>query len=188
MKTLFAITYDDAPTARAALQDVQGLQQGATISLIDAVLVSRTPDGAVKLDQSVNTTMMGAASGAMWGSLIGLLFLSPLLGAAVGATAGALGGYATDYGISDEFMKSVGQRLAGRSTTLFIMASAMTPDKVANTLGRHGGQIAYTSMPEDVEERFKSRFQPQPAQGRSTQPTSAEPGVLPGPTPDLPGS
>lgn len=158
MKTLFAITYDDGAKARAALADVQTLQKGATISLMDAVIVTRSPDGAVKLDQSVNTTAIGALSGAMWGSLIGLLFLSPLLGAAVGAGAGALSGYATDYGISDEFMKQIGQRQPGHATTLFILASEITPDKVADVLGRHGGEITYTSMPDDVEERFKARF------------------------------
>ncbi|MCO4054062.1 MAG: DUF1269 domain-containing protein [Bosea sp.] len=160
MKTLFAITYPATTSARAALQDVQAMQKGATISLIDAVLVTRTSDGAVKLEQSVNTTAIGALSGAMWGSLIGLLFLNPLLGAAVGATAGALSGYATDYGISDEFMNTIGQRLAGHTTTLFILAAELTPDKVAAALARHGGDIAYTSMPDDIEERFRSRFEP----------------------------
>jgi uncharacterized membrane protein len=170
MKTLFAITYPAAASARAALEDVQAMQKGATISLVDAVLVTRTPDGAVKLEQSVNTTAIGAVSGAMWGSLIGLLFLNPLLGAAVGATAGALSGYATDYGISDEFMTTMGQRLAGHTTTLFILAADLTPDKVADALARHGGEIAYTSMPDDIEERFRSRFEPN---RRATAETSA---------------
>ena len=56
----------------------------------DAVVAVRQPDGHVKLNQLVNTTAVGAASGGMWGALVGLLFLNPLLGAAIGAGAGAL--------------------------------------------------------------------------------------------------
>ena len=160
MKTLFAVTYADPEKARLALSELEELQAGATIALVDAVIVTRSEDGAVKLDQKINTTAIGAVSGAMWGSLIGLLFLSPILGAAVGAGAGALSGYATDYGISDSFMTKMAERMTGSSSTLFVLASEMTPDKVADVLNRHGGQVAYTSMPDDVEDRFKARFAP----------------------------
>jgi uncharacterized membrane protein len=158
MKTLFAISYPDVDTARAALSSLQGLQKGATISIADAVIVTRDADGAVKLDQSINMTAVGAASGALWGSLIGLLFLSPLIGAAVGATAGAVSGYMTDYGISDEFMRDMGQKQSGARATLFILAGNLTADKVAAVLNVNGAEVIYTSMPDDIEERFKLRF------------------------------
>lgn len=158
MKTLFAVTYRSVEDSRAALAKLGDQQKAQTISLMDAVIVTRTPDGGVKLDQSVNTTAMGALSGAMWGSLIGLLFLSPLLGAALGAAAGAASGYATDYGISDEFMTSMGQKLSGTGATLFVLASDMTADKIAETIGSDTAEVVYTSMPDDLEQRFKSKF------------------------------
>jgi uncharacterized membrane protein len=158
MKTLFAISYTTIDHARAALDRLKALQGGATISLADAVIVTRSADGAVKLDQSVNMTALGATSGALWGSLVGLLFLSPLLGAAVGATAGAVGGYFSDYGIADDFMRGLAQKQSGERVTLFILAADMTPDKVADALSIDGGDVIYTSMPDDVESRFKARF------------------------------
>lgn len=160
MRSLFAITYPSPEAARHALGEIRRLQEGATLAALDAVVAVHGADGSVKLEQSVNTTAMGAASGALWGSLIGLLFLNPLLGGAVGASAGAVAGYATDYGISDEFMKSMGARQPAGSATLFVLASDMTPDKVASTLGRGGGEVVYTSMPADIEERFKALFAP----------------------------
>jgi uncharacterized membrane protein len=70
MKTLFAVTYPSAADARAAMAKLADLQKGQTITVMDAVIVSRSSDGAVKLEQSLNTTAMGAVSGALWGSLI----------------------------------------------------------------------------------------------------------------------
>ena len=158
MSTLFAVTYPDPQRAKDALAKLQAEQRGATISIADAVIVTRSSDGGVKLDQMVNTTAIGAASGALWGSLIGLLFLAPLAGAAIGAAAGAASGYFSDYGISDTFMKDLGARTSGVSATLFILAGQMTADKIADVLGEPGASVLYTSMPDDLEARFKSHF------------------------------
>lgn len=158
MKTLFAVTYPSADAARAALAKLADLQKGQTLTIADAVVVTRSSDGAVKLEQTLNTTAIGALSGALWGSLIGLIFLSPLLGAALGAAAGAASGYATDYGISDEFMTSMGQKMSGNTTALFVLAADMSAEKVADAIGSAQGDVLYTSMPEDLEQRFKAKF------------------------------
>ncbi len=158
MTTLFAIQYPSSTHCREALIKLGELQRGAAITMIDSAIASRSTDGSVKLEQAVNTTTAGALSGALWGSLVGLLFLSPLTGAAVGATTGAVGGYATDYGISDSFMIEMGKNLEADSATLFVLASEMTADKVASALAINSGQVAYTSMPEDIESRFRGKF------------------------------
>jgi uncharacterized membrane protein len=158
MRTLFAVTYPTIIDARTARDKLKDMQEGATISLLDAVIVSRSKDGAVKLDQAFNMTAAGAASGALWGSLLGLLFLSPLIGAAIGAGAGALGGYTSDYGISDSFMKTMGEKLENDAATLFVLASDMTPDRVASALAISGAKVAYTSMPDDLERQFSEKF------------------------------
>jgi uncharacterized membrane protein len=53
------------------------------------VVAIRGAGGVVRIKQSVNLVSLGAASGglggAMWGSLIGLLFLNPLAGFAIGS-------------------------------------------------------------------------------------------------------
>ena len=52
----------------------------------------RQPDGKVNLKQSINLVGIGAASGglsgALWGSVVGLLFLNPLAGMTVAALLG----------------------------------------------------------------------------------------------------
>jgi uncharacterized membrane protein len=96
MADLIVIAYDTEATAEAARRKLFELQKEYLIELGDAVVAVRQPDGHVKLNQLVNTTAAGAASGGMWGALVGLLFLNPLLGAAIGAGAGALSGRFTD--------------------------------------------------------------------------------------------
>ena len=99
MADLIIIAYHTLATAEAARKKPIELQAEYLIELSDAVVAEREVDGGVKLHQPVNLTAVGAASGGMWGALIGMLFLNPLLGAAMGA--GALSGKFTDIGIND---------------------------------------------------------------------------------------
>ena len=155
MNSLFAVVFDDRASADAALGDLAGLQRGQVLALHDAVFVTRTADGGVRLDQSVNIAAAGALSGAFWGSLVGLIFLSPLLGAAVGAAAGGVSGYLTDYGINDDFARQMGERLEPGRVALFVLASDVTPEKVAEALRPRGGELFYSSFAPEVEQRFR---------------------------------
>ncbi len=160
MNSLFAVVFDDRAKADAALGDLVKLQGGQVLSLHDAVFVTRTPDGGVKLDHSVNIAAAGALSGAFWGSLVGLIFLAPLLGAAVGAAAGGMSGYLTDYGVNDDFARQMGEKLESGRVALFVLASNVTPERVAETLQPRGGELFYSSFAPDVESRFRAGIRP----------------------------
>ena len=126
MSTLIAIAYPDRDTAEQVRQELIKATKEHLVRLEDAVIVEREADGKVKLHQAMNTTVAGAAGGAMWGGLIGLIFLAPLLGMAVGAAAGALGGKMSDVGVDDTFMKDLGERLqpGAAAITVSLMWSA----------------------------------------------------------------
>ncbi len=160
MNSLFAVVFDDRAKADAALGDLVKLQGGQVLSLHDAVFVTRTPDGGVKLDQSVNIAAAGALSGAFWGSLVGLIFLAPLLGAAVGAAAGGMSGYLTDYGVNDDFARQMGEKLEPGRVALFVLASNVTPERVAEALRPRGGELFYSSFAPDVENSFRAGIRP----------------------------
>ena len=70
MADLIIIAYDTEATAEAARKKLLQLQKEYLIELGDAVVAVRQPEGHVKLNQLVNTTAAGAASGGMWGALI----------------------------------------------------------------------------------------------------------------------
>ena len=73
-------------------------------------------------------------SGALWGKLVGFLFLNPLAGMAigglVGAGAGALSGSLADYGINDDFVRRLGQTIPPGSSALFVLVKSVTFDKI----------------------------------------------------------
>jgi Protein of unknown function (DUF1269) len=96
MSDLIAIVYPTEEIAEQVRQRLIKLQQEYLITINDAVIAVKNDKGAVKLNQLINTTAVGAASGSFWGLLIGLLFLNPILGVALGAASGALGGVLSD--------------------------------------------------------------------------------------------
>src|SRR6478752_6395671 len=120
MSTLLAIAYPDVETA----EQVRGALIEATkehlIDLEDAVVVEHRPDGKIKLHQAMSTTGAGAAGGALWGGLIGMLFLAPLFGMAIGAASGAAAGKFTDAGVNDGFMKQLGASMPAGGAALIV--------------------------------------------------------------------
>ena len=156
MSTLIAIGYPDAATA----EEVRGVLVQATkeklVDLQDAVVVEHRSDGKIKLHQAISTTGAGAAGGALWGGLIGLLFLAPLFGMAIGAASGAVAGKVTDAGVNDDFMKQLGAKMAPGSAALIALGSSNAPDKLLERLQPYGGDVIQTSLDHEQEERLRS--------------------------------
>lgn len=149
---LVAIVYQDEFRAAEVLASVRRLQSAYLIDLADAVCVTRDkPDGKIKLHQSVNLTAAGAVSGAFWGTLVGLIFLMPFAGMAVGAAAGAISGKLSDYGIDDNFIKSLSQKMQPGSSAIFMLIRSVTMDKVEPELAKFGGELLYTNLSHDVQ-------------------------------------
>ncbi len=119
----------------------------------DVVVVTKDDKGKVKLHQAVNLTAAGAVGGTFWGMLIGLIFLNPLVGAAIGA--GALSGKLRDIGISDNFMKELGETLTAGTSALFVLVRKVTPDKVLEQLKHFKGKVLQTSLTQDKEEELR---------------------------------
>ena len=155
MPDLVIITYNSAETAEAARRKLFELQKEYLIELGDAVVAVREADGNVRLNQLINMTSVGAASGGMWGALIGLLFLNPLLGAALGAGAGALRGRFTDIGINDQFMKDAAAALTPGHAALCVLVRKVTADKVLPAMAAFGGKLLHTSFSAEQEAKLQ---------------------------------
>ena len=112
MSDLVAIAYDNLETAQQVAANAAEAQKAHVLDLEDMVIVERQADGKVKLHQP-SMAAAGAVSGALWGGLIGLLFFVPFVGMAIGAASGAAAGKMSDYGVDDNFMKQLGNKLAG---------------------------------------------------------------------------
>ena len=156
MSDLVVIAFPSEEKAEEVRQKLLGMQKEYLIELGDAVIAVKQPDGGVKLNQLFHPTAAGAASGGMWGALVGLIFMMPLVGAAIGAASGALGGYLTDLGINDKFMKDAAQSLNAGNAALFLLIRKMTTDKVTAALQGTGGTVLRSSFDETKEEALQA--------------------------------
>ena len=163
MSNLVAIAYPDLNTAEEVMGALGRLQVERSIELEDAVVVTRDDGGKVKLHQARSTTGVGAAGGALWGGLIGLLFLAPLLGMAVGAASGAAAGKLTDVGVDDSFLKELGQKLQPGMAAVIVLVRRSTPDKVIPEIQQFGGTVLQSSLDNDAETRLREALQGQGA-------------------------
>jgi uncharacterized membrane protein len=156
MSTLIAIAYPDRDTAERARSELVSATREHLLELHDAVVVVRDADGKVKLHQAVNPAGAGAAGGALWGGLIGLLFLAPLFGMAIGAASGALAGKLSDVGINDDFMKDLGAKLEPGGAALIALGKTEARDKVIDRMRPFGGDIIHTSLSDEDEEHLRA--------------------------------
>jgi uncharacterized membrane protein len=159
MSDLLVIEYPTEEKADEIRQKLLAMQTEYLIELGDAVVVTKCPEGHVRLNQLYSPTKAGAVSGMFWGALIGLIFLMPVAGAAIGAASGALGGRFTDVGIDDNFMKEVGEALQSGNAALFLLIRKMTTDKIAAALAGTGGKIMRSSFDETKENQLQAAFE-----------------------------
>jgi uncharacterized membrane protein len=155
MSDLVFIAFESEAKAEEVRTRVLGLQREYLIELGDSVVVVKDQEGRIKLNQMINLTAAGAASGALWGTLVGFIFMAPLLGTAIGAASGALGGHFTDVGINDKFMKDAAEALRPGSAGLFLLIRKLTADKVLADLRGIGGVVMKTSFDETKEAKLR---------------------------------
>ena len=163
MSNLTVVAYDDVPTAQEVVQTLARLQQEHNIVIEDIVVAERRADGKVKLHQTQKLTAAGATGGALWGGLIGLLFLAPLLGMAVGAASGGMAGAFTDIGVDDDMMKSIAAQLEPGKAAVFALTSSGNIDKVLPEISKFSGQVLQTSLNSDGEQMLRDALEKTPA-------------------------
>jgi uncharacterized membrane protein len=179
MSDLIVVGFDSTEEADKVLLKLNTLKKEYLIDLEDAVVVVRDESGKVHLKQSMNLTAIGATSGllsgSLWGGLVGLLFLNPLagfaIGGAIGAGTGALSGSLADYGIDDDFIKSLGETIPNNSSALFVLVRKVQPEKVLAEFSGLRGKVLKTSLSPDQEAKLQAALS-------NTQPAAPAPGSL----------
>jgi uncharacterized membrane protein len=166
MSNLVVLGFDGIHTADEVLNKLRSLQKENLIDLEDACVVEREASGKIHIKQAVNLTAIGAAAGgsrgALWGTLIGLLFLNPLAGMAIGAItgagAGALSGSLTDFGIRDDFVKKLSETIPAGSSALFVLFTKVTEDKVLPEIEPYKPRVLKTSLSSEADRRLNAAF------------------------------
>ncbi|QUQ66210.1 DUF1269 domain-containing protein [Kutzneria sp. CA-103260] len=169
MATLVAIGYPDEDTAAAAAAEVQRLAADLVIEPDAVAVVSRDADGGFHTTTNHHSVAGGATWGMFWGLLFGLLLFVPFLGMAVGAGLGVLLGKVEKSGIGKQFQHQVQDMLQPGTSALFLIVERATPDKAVAALGRFGGTVLKSSLPEQAEVQLQTALHGEPA-GQHTEP------------------
>jgi uncharacterized membrane protein len=138
---------------------VKGLTKQQLIKLQDAAIVT-WPKGKKqpKTKQLANLAGAGALDGAFWGMLFGLIFFVPFFGMAIGAAMGALAGKFSDYGIDDDFIKSIRDQVTEGTSALFLMTSDAVTDKVVDAMKGLDFELIASNLSRDEEAQLREAF------------------------------
>lgn len=148
-------TLDGAYAMRDALDDLRSFD---LVNIRDAAVVERHLDDSVRIRQAFDLIGAGVLGGAVWGALIGFIFLSPWVGMALGGLAGALAGKLTDIGIDDDFIREVGEQVRPGYSALFLLIDNWETSKALRLLTDFDATIIRTTMPKDEEKRLRAFF------------------------------
>jgi uncharacterized membrane protein len=164
MSNLVVFDFDGIHTADEVLNKLRSLQKEYLIDLEDACVVEHEKGGKIHIKQAVNLTALGASAGglrgAMWGALVGFIFMNPAagmaLGAVAGAGAGALSGSLADYGIRDDFIKRLAETIPEGSSALFVLFRNVTVDKVLSEIQPYNPRVLKTSLSNKAEAKLRA--------------------------------
>jgi uncharacterized membrane protein len=156
LSDLLVIEFASEEKAEGVRELLLAMEKEYLVELGDAVVAVKDAGGRLKLNQLVQPVVHVAMPAKFWGSLIGLLFMTPLADAATGATSGALGGRLSELGINDEFIKQAARTLQSGNAALFLLIRNMTTDKVLSALHGVGGMVLRSSFDETKEDALRA--------------------------------
>jgi uncharacterized membrane protein len=128
--------FDDPLAADRAVPRLAQLAATGAIAVDDAAVVSWTEARRKPSMHELGAlTGPGVLWGGSWGLLLGLVFLVPIAGPMFGAGAGAIAGSLSDFGIADDFIKRVRDRVTAGTSALFVLCGDASADAMASELG-----------------------------------------------------
>ncbi|UCG24636.1 MAG: DUF1269 domain-containing protein [Chloroflexota bacterium] len=143
------VKYPQADTAEAALGTVLELAKQKVVKLKDAVAITKTEKGKIKLRQTKDDP---AGKGLLKGGLIGLLF-ALLFGPAGWIVAGAALGTAFamfDRGIKNKLLKELGEEMTSDESALALLIVEADWDTLnARMDAKYSGEVVISQMVED---------------------------------------
>ena len=77
---------------------------------------------------------------------------------AVGAAMGALAGHFADYGIDDDFIKSVRSEVTEGTSALFLLSGEATVDKLEDQLKGKMGALIRSNLSKEQEAKLNEAF------------------------------
>jgi len=145
--SLLVIKYPQADTAMAALATLKQLSNDNVVKLRDAVAITKTQKGKIKLHQTKDDSI---GKGFVKGGVIGVIFAAlfgPVGWIAMGAAAGGL--FASfDRGIKNKLLKELGQDMTPSESAVAILVEQAHWETAFARMKTHGygGQLVVSEI------------------------------------------
>lgn len=157
MADLVVLGFASKERAEAVLVVTRGLQREQLVDLQDAALVWRNADGRLRMQQSFGAP----TTGALWGALLGQLFLMPVFGLAVGAADDAVEERLSDVGIDEPFVREVAETLEPGAAAVFALVRRTTPARLRQELATYRPSVVRACLAAGTEAELVRRVQVQ---------------------------
>lgn len=157
-RSLVVFGFDDQMAATEMLTALTRMTSEGTLLLQDAVFVSKNDKGKVHVTETTDASPGQAAmGGAFWGLLFGIILFIPVIGMAIGAGTAALMAKLIDTGISDDFIKTLREKIEPGKVYLAVLVSHVNREKALEEMKRYAGmaELISTTLPADSVERMK---------------------------------
>jgi uncharacterized membrane protein len=148
--SFIVVKYSQKETAEAALAAVVGLAKEKVVKLKDAVAITKTEKGKIKLHQTKDDP---AGKGFLKGGLIGVLF-AILFGPAGWIVAGAALGTAFsmfDRGIKNKLLKELGDDMSTEESALAVLIEEADWETLRDRMAANDfkGEVVVSEIVED---------------------------------------
>jgi uncharacterized membrane protein len=151
--SFIVVKYPQQDTAQAALDKLKQLRKEKVVELKDAVAITKTEKGKVKLHQTDDDTGWGGFwKGGLIGVILSLLFGGPVW-ALAGAAVGTLIGW-HDRGIKNDLLNYLGGKLTPNESALAVLINKADWAKLEEGMeaaGFHGEAVITDLTDEHME-------------------------------------
>jgi uncharacterized membrane protein len=144
MTTFTVWKFDSPDGAGTAASMLKNAEQDGLVKVLDHAVVS-WPVGASRPDtrHAHDDEKHGAGWGALWGLLVGSLFLVPVVGGVAGAAIGAISKATKDVGIDKEQLARIRTEITEGTSALFAVTEEGNLDRLGERMaGMHSTLVA----------------------------------------------
>ena len=161
MAALTVVIFSTADGAEQMLRTLQDLQQQQAIKIQGAAGIV-WPSGAKKPEAKqlpqLNITDRGALGGAFWGLLFEQIFFVPLLELTDDGCLGSLSHQFAAYGLDDDFIQLIRDKVTEGTSALFLLAGHDTLDRIVDAGARLTFEIIAANLSRVEEDRLREAF------------------------------
>ena len=159
MTTFTVWKFEDPAGADHASDLLRDAASDGLVKILDHAVVS-WPVGADHPETSHSRDHLrhGVGWGALWGLVIGSLFLVPVVGGVAGGAIGAISKATQDAGITKEQLETIRTQITEGTSALFAVTEDANLDRLGERLSGMGSTLVATNLTEAEREVLLETF------------------------------